>query len=138
MVPQPLLQPLLRLAARVRLRPWPPRLTPTAPLLLRLLLVSLLVPMAAARVMSRAARSVASPPALRRAPSRVMSPASAPVPLAVMLKLRPVVMAGPTGVLVLVRLSKLELLAPMLALKVQPPVALPSTTLGMPSLSGPV
>ena len=80
----------------------------------------LLVPMAAARVMSRVARRVASPPALTRAPSRVMSPWSAPVPLALMLRLRPVVMAAPTGVLVLVRLSKLELLAPMLALSMRP------------------
>ena len=66
-----------------------------------------------------------SPPALSLAATRLMSPVSGPVPVALMLRLRPASMAELTGVLVLVRLSKLLLLLPMDALSVQPPQPLP-------------
>ena len=92
-----MLQPLLRLKARLKAAPVccapAPKLSPTDALLERLRVVSLLLPVAAASVMSRTAFSVMWPGALMRAPMAVMSPLSAPVPVAVMVTLRPASMA---------------------------------------------
>ena len=127
-VPQPLLQPLERLAARVTLTPAPlapaPTLTPIAAELLLRWVASVSLPTAALSVMSRAARRLRSWLALTRAPTRLMSPDSARPPLlAIRLTLRPALMLDSTGVLLLVRLSNVLLDDPSVAPKVQPPGA---------------
>ena len=97
-------------------------------------MVSLVLPMAAASVMSRTACSVIWPGALMRAPMAVMSPLSplsAPVPVAVMVTLRPASMAEAAGVVVLVTFSNRLWLAPTLALMDQPPQPAPVTGLAM-------
>ena len=93
--------------------------------------------MAAASVMSRTAFSVMWPGALMRAPMAVMSPLSAPVPVAVMVTLRPASMAEAAGVVVLVLVLVLVTpsnrlwLAPTLALMDPPPQPAPVIGLAM-------
>jgi len=93
--------------------------------------VSVLLPMAAARVMSRTAFKGMLPGALMREPMAVISPLLVPVPVAVMVTLRPASMAEATGVVVLVRLSCELWLVPTLALMVQPPQPAPVSGLAL-------
>ena len=93
-VPQPLLQALLRLAASVTAKPLcgppTPKLMPTDAALLVRLVLSVSRPTAAVSVMSRSARRARFWLAMMRLPTRLMSPRSVPPvpPVAVRLTLR--------------------------------------------------